>query len=40
MGHRGPVEMLKHESQKTTSSRTAMSAAASVRASLSGARSR
>ena len=32
--------MLKHRSQKTTSSRTATSAAASVRASPSGARSR
>ena len=29
MGHSGPVLMLKHDSQKTTSSRTAMSAAAS-----------
>ena len=36
MGHSGPVLMLKHDSQNTTSSRTAMSAAARARASASG----
>src|SRR5688572_31333545 len=40
MAHSGWSLMLKHVSQKTTWSRTATSAAASVRASASGARSR
>ena len=40
MGHSGPVLMSKQRSQKTTSSRTETSAAANVRASVSGARSK